>query len=200
LSRIPAILLSRLCVLVDSETLAHSYRVARLGVSLGRELGLDDEALRNIYIGGVLHDIGKGTIPGEILCKPGSLLPEERARVEEHSAAGVRLLLETAPSIAAAVVDIVRHHHERLDGSGYPDRLEGTQISKATRVIAVADVYDALVSHRPYRRALSHAEAVAELDRAVKSGKLDARVVAALKRGAGAGRRFHRAVDVVPVI
>jgi len=197
---IPAILLSRLCVLVDRETLAHSCRVARLGVGLGRELGLDDETLRIIYVGGVLHDIGKGTVPKEILCKAGSLLPEERARVEEHAAAGVRLLLEAAPSVSAEVVDIVHHHHERLDGSGYPDRLKGAQIPTATRVIAVADVYDALVSHRPYRKALSRADALAELDRSVRSGKLDPQVVAALKRCLRAGRRFYQAADAVPVI
>lgn len=192
----------RLRGLVDAETLAHCGRVACLGAALGEALGLTREMTRTLYIGGLLHDIGKGAIPAEVLGKPGRLLPEERRLVEAHPAAGESILLQVVPEITPDVVDVVRHHHERLDGSGYPDGLRGPDVSQAARIIAVADVYDALVSDRPYRRALSREEALEVLAEEVRCGRLDADVVAALRqvsaverlpRAAGArGDRYGR--------
>jgi len=188
-------LVRRLHGLVDDETLAHSGRVAYLAAALGEALGLSREMTRTLYLGGLLHDIGKGVVPAEVLHKPGRLLPEERRLVEAHAAAGESMVLQLAPEMAPDIVDVVRHHHERLDGSGYPDRLCAGDISPAVRIIAVADVYDALINDRPYRRALSPEEALGVLDEEVRCGRLDADVVAALRRVTADEDGLSRAAD-----
>ncbi len=175
-------LVRRLHGLVDDETLAHSGRVAYLAAALGEALGLSREMTRTLYLGGLLHDIGR-------------LLPEERRLVEAHAAAGESMVLQLAPEMAPDIVDVVRHHHERLDGSGYPDRLCAGDISPAVRIIAVADVYDALINDRPYRRALSPEEALGVLDEEVRCGRLDADVVAALRRVTADEDGLSRAAD-----
>lgn len=164
--------------LLDEETLAHSYRVARLSLRMGLALGLDrDEATRTLYVGSLLHDVGKGVIPQEILEKPGRLLAEERKLVEMHARAGVKILLAMTPSLPPPIVDIVLHHHERLDGSGYPDHLVGEAVSQVVRVVAVADVYDALTTDRPYRKALSRHEALTVLREEAERGRLNCRLI-----------------------
>jgi putative nucleotidyltransferase with HDIG domain len=135
----------------DSYTGGHSDRVAQLSVRIAEHMGLRPSALRAVAQGGLLHDIGKIGVPDQILNKPGALTPEERAEIEKHSSVGWEIVRQ-APSLRGALA-VVRHHHERFDGAGYPDRLAGEAIPKEARIAAVADVWDALTSDRAYRRA-----------------------------------------------
>jgi HD-GYP domain-containing protein (c-di-GMP phosphodiesterase class II) len=135
----------------DSYTRGHSTRVAELSVRIGEHMGLRPDVLRALAQGGLLHDIGKIGVPDQILNKPGLLTPEERAEIEKHSAVGWGIV-QQAPSLRGALA-VVRHHHERMDGAGYPDRLTGGEIPLEARIAAVADVWDALTSDRAYRPA-----------------------------------------------
>jgi len=157
-------------------TAGHSERVTALAIRIAAAEGLGEEVLDRIHRGGLLHDIGKIGIPAAILDKEGPLTPEERAIVQRHPETGGIIL---APiSAYADVLDIVRHHHEHYDGGGYPDGLAGDNIPYLARLLAVADVYDALTSDRPYRHALSHEDAVAYIT--VESGtQFDPRLVKA---------------------
>ncbi|MFZ5817864.1 MAG: HD-GYP domain-containing protein [Bacillota bacterium] len=143
----------------DPYTAGHSYRVALYALQLGQGMGLPPEKLRALAQGAIAHDIGKINLPGAILNKPGRLTPEERAVIEQHPSSGhtmAKLL-----GFMQDELDIIRHHHERYDGTGYPDRLAGEQIPLLARILAVADVYDALTSNRSYRQAWSHEQAMA---------------------------------------
>ena len=140
-------------------TAGHSDRVTRLSMAIGRRMGLGPEDIDRLHRGGLLHDIGKIGISPAILDKPGPLTSAEMALVRQHPVVGARIL-EPIDAFAD-VIGIVRHHHERFNGQGYPGGLAGKQIPKLARVAAVADVYDALVSERPYR-------ARWEVDRAVR--------------------------------
>jgi putative nucleotidyltransferase with HDIG domain len=143
---------------VSPWTAGHSERVTRVGLVLGQRLGLAPELLDQLHRGGLLHDVGKIGVPSAILDKPGKLSDEEFATIRAHPVIGARIL---EPIQAYEdVIPIVRHHHERFDGSGYPDRLAGTAIPYLARVLTVADVYDALVSRRPYREGWTHQAAV----------------------------------------
>jgi putative nucleotidyltransferase with HDIG domain len=157
-------------------TAGHSLRVTHLAIAIGRELRLGATQLDQLHRGGMVHDIGKLGVPTEILDKPGRLTAEERRIVEQHPVIGVDLLAPFAEF--ADVLPIVRSHHERPDGGGYPDRLVGDEIPLLARVLAVADVYDALTSDRPYRAGMNHEDA---LDLMVAGGGiwLDATVLAA---------------------
>lgn len=162
----------------DPYTLGHSVRVGRLAAMLGQQLGLPEKVTDEIEIGGYLHDIGKIGVRDTVLLKPGPLTTEERVGIDTHPMVACRILepLELSPEIR----DFVRSHHERLDGSGYPDGLRGQELSLVARIAAVADVYDAMTSERPYKAALAPATALADLKS--QAGKLlDARVVAALE-------------------
>ncbi len=139
-------------------TAGHSERVTHLAIAIGRRLDLDDVALGQLYRGGLLHDIGKVAVPPEVLDKPGRLTPEERAIVERHPAVGFDIL-SPIPGFED-VLPIVRSHHERPDGTGYPDRLAGDAVPWLARILAVADVYDALTSDRPYRAGMPREKAV----------------------------------------
>jgi HD-GYP domain-containing protein (c-di-GMP phosphodiesterase class II) len=147
----------------DAYTHGHSARVAELSVSVGLRLGLRPAALRALAEGAYLHDVGKVGIPDHVLNKPGALTDEERAWIQEHPIVG-HDIVGRAPSLRDALT-VIRQHHERYDGSGYPDGLAGDEISLAARIVAVADVWDALTSDRAYRpawppdRALRHLEA-----------------------------------------
>lgn len=141
----------------DPYTAGHSERVAAYTVTLARAVGLPDAELETIRRAGLLHDIGKVGVRDEILLKPGRLEPEERALMEAHTVIGHRML-DGLPFLVEAL-PAVRSHHERWDGAGYPDGLEGTAIHPHARLMAVADAYDAMTSARPYRAALSHEEA-----------------------------------------
>jgi HD-GYP domain-containing protein (c-di-GMP phosphodiesterase class II) len=135
----------------DSYTQGHSTRVAELSVRIGEHLGLRPDVLRSLAQGGLLHDIGKIGVPDLILNKPGVLTGEERVEIEKHPAVGWDIVRQ-APSLRRALT-VVRHHHERVDGTGYPDRLAGREIPLEARIAAVADVWDALTSDRAYRPA-----------------------------------------------
>jgi putative two-component system response regulator len=159
----------------DPYTHGHCERLGRYAVTLGRTLGLGDAALKALLLGGFLHDLGKIAVPDRILLKPGALTPEERDQMQGHAAAGETLVrdLKTLDSVRP----IIRHHHERWDGTGYPDGLRGEAIPLEGRIMAVVDVYDALVTERPYKHALSPEEAVPILLRETEGGAWDPRVV-----------------------
>jgi putative nucleotidyltransferase with HDIG domain len=145
----------------DGYTCRHSHRVMANARTLGGVMGLDAAGLAELEVAALLHDIGKLLVPDSILNKPGRLTSEEHARMSEHPALGAQILARV-PGLEV-VATIVRYHHERWDGGGYPDGLVGTCIPLASRIIAVCDSYNAMTSDRPYRRALSHDAALAEL-------------------------------------
>ena len=161
----------------DHGTHEHVERVCSLAESVATRVGLKGDDLQAVKTGAALHDIGKIAIPDQVLLKPGKLTDEEFRLIKEHPVAGELILqpLDFGPSVSS----VVRHHHERLDGSGYPDGLVGEQISMAARVLAVIDVYDALISHRFYRKAWTPEHALAHLREQVGTS-FDARVVEAL--------------------
>lgn len=161
----------------DHGTLQHVQRVHRLARSVAEHLGITGNDLEAVKIGAVLHDIGKLAVPDHILRKPGRLTEEEFQVVKQHAAAGAEILRPI--DFGVQVCNLIRHHHEKLDGSGYPDGLAGDEISLGARVLAVIDVYDALVSDRPYRRAWSNEMALRYL-RAEAGKSFDPRVVEAL--------------------
>ena len=157
----------------DEYTRGHSDRVAALARRLALEAGLTVRQADVIAQSGLLHDLGKIGVPEHILRKPGPLSEEEWAVMRRHPVTGSQIVAPLESFAEGAL--IVRHHHEREDGSGYPDGLSGETIPLGARVVAVADVYDALTSERPYRRALTHAEALERL--AAEAGRtLDARL------------------------
>jgi putative nucleotidyltransferase with HDIG domain len=162
--------LSALARTIDANspwTAGHSERVTLLSLAIGKELRLSARQLDAIHRGGLLHDIGKISVPAAVLDKPAALTPEEMAVIQTHPAVGARIL---APlTVFRDILPIVRHHHERFDGSGYPDGLSGEAIPLLARVVAVADVYDALVSDRPYRSGWTRADAVALIYRTTSS-------------------------------
>jgi HD-GYP domain-containing protein (c-di-GMP phosphodiesterase class II) len=157
----------------DEYTRGHSDRVAALARRLALEAGLTVRQADVIAQSGLLHDLGKIGVPEHILRKPGPLSEEEWAVMRQHPVTGSQIMAPLESFAEGAL--IVRHHHEREDGSGYPDGLSGETIPLGARVVAVVDVYDALTSERPYRRALTHAEALERL--AAEAGRtLDARL------------------------
>lgn len=167
----------------DAYTRGHSSRVSRYALKTAVLLGFTDEALEHIRLGGELHDIGKIGTREFILNKPGPLTPEEFQHVKEHSALGEKIL---APFLSQSpvVLKIVRSHHERMDGSGFPDALRGGQIPLEARVVAVVDAFDAMTTNRAYRAQLSVSQAVAELQRCA-GFHFDAQVVEAFLRAHG---------------
>jgi putative nucleotidyltransferase with HDIG domain len=162
----------------DSSTEEHTRRVAALAVELGEALGLSGARLRDLAIGGLLHDVGKLSTPDSILQKPGPLDDDEFAVIKQHPQLGRELLIELG-GFDDRVTHLVLDHHERLDGSGYPRGLSGADLDLETRILAVCDVYDALVSPRVYRAAWSNARALALLQEASGTA-FDPRCVAAL--------------------
>jgi HD-GYP domain-containing protein (c-di-GMP phosphodiesterase class II) len=165
----------------DPSTEEHTRRVARLGVEVGEELGLAPERLRELAIGGLLHDMGKLAVPDAILKKPAALTDEEFAEIRRHPAAGHDLLVELG-GFSPQVLRLVRDHHERLDGSGYPGGITADAMDLETRILAVCDVYDALVSDRVYRRAWSSERALELLREEAARGLHDLDCVEALAR------------------
>jgi putative nucleotidyltransferase with HDIG domain len=162
----------------DPYTLGHSLRVGKLAAMLGQKLGLPEAVTDEIEIGGYLHDIGKIGVRDTILLKPGPLTTEERVGIDTHPMVACRIL--ESLDLSTEVWEFVRSHHERLDGSGYPDGRRGPEISLVARIAAVADMYDAMTSERPYKAALSPEAALSDLK--AKAGTLlDPEVVAALE-------------------
>lgn len=162
----------------DRYTAGHSAAVAIYSRDIANRLGLEEEQQQRCYVTGLVHDIGKIGLPAGLLEKPGALTLEERRQMQEHSAIGERILakVDTYPEVA----QIVRHHHERVDGTGYPDGLKGEEIPFLSRVIAVADAYNAMTSDRPYRDAMPSRVARLRLAQAVES-QFDTTVVAAFE-------------------
>ena len=147
----------------DSYTQGHSARVTALAEEVARRLGWSPEQLATLRIGGPLHDIGKLAVSDEALRKEGRLEPDELDQIRQHPTIGARILLRMAALRDA--IPYVLYHHERWDGSGYPSGKAGEEIPVEARVLAVADAFDAMTSDRPYRRALSREEALAEVER-----------------------------------
>jgi putative two-component system response regulator len=171
----------------DRYTSGHSRRVAQISVAIAREMGLSEAAIEKIRFAGQLHDIGKIGVREAVLNKPGRLTDEEFEHMGYHPEIGGRIL---APVIDdAEVLGIVRHHHERYDGSGYPDRLAQEAIPLGARILAVADAFDAMTSERPYRGALGLDFALEEIERCAGS-QFDPKVVAAFLsiKGSAAGK------------
>ena len=160
----------------DTYTQGHVERVSNMAVSLGKKLGMTGRELEALRFGGVLHDIGKIAVPGKILNKPGPLDPDEWDVMKSHAYEGCKICLPLMKNLGPAL-EVIRHHHEKLDGSGYPDGLKGDEISVAARVMGVVDIYDALITDRPYRKGMSKEKALGILRQEADEGKLDKKVV-----------------------
>jgi diguanylate cyclase (GGDEF)-like protein/putative nucleotidyltransferase with HDIG domain len=141
----------------------HSNEVARLSAEIARRMGLSDEDTLHARLGGLLHDIGKIAVPDTILTKPGPLTEREWAAMDRHPIVGDELI-RNFPELAGAC-GAVRHHHERYDGTGYPDRLAGDQIPIEARIVSAADAFSAMTSARPYQQPRTRQDAIAELIR-----------------------------------
>lgn len=136
----------------DEYTRGHSDRVSEYSVLIGKKLGLSEEDIKTLRIGGLFHDIGKIGVPDSILLKPGKLTDDEYSEIKNHPAIGAHIL--SSASIFSNLIPIVKHHHEKYDGNGYPSRLAGNEIPYLARITAVADTFDAMTSRRPYRDAI----------------------------------------------
>ncbi|GHU04607.1 cyclic di-GMP phosphodiesterase [Betaproteobacteria bacterium] len=147
---------------VDAYTYMHSVAVCALMIALGRQLKLDEEVIRKAGVAGLLHDLGKAMIPLEILNKPGKLTDAEFAVMKSHPEEGCRLLRKSH-GVDEIVFDVVRHHHEKTDGTGYPEGLKDSEISLYARMGAVCDVYDAITSNRPYKTGWDPAESLRKM-------------------------------------
>jgi len=145
----------------DPYTGIHQHRVADLAMAIGRRLDLKDVQLEGLYLGALIHDVGKVAVPSEVLSRPGRLSAEELALVRTHVQVGVDMIRDTP--FPWPLAQIIAQHHERLDGSGYPYGLSGGDLLLEARIVAVADVFESMASHRPYRPALGVEAAIAEL-------------------------------------
>jgi len=146
----------------DDYTYLHSVAVCALMIALAKQIGLDEAQIRSSGLAGLLHDLGKALMPAEVLNKPGKLTPEEFELIKTHPAEGHRLLLDDASS-DGIILDVVLHHHEKADGSGYPGQLADSAISVHAKMGAICDVYDAITSDRPYKKAWDPAEALRKM-------------------------------------
>jgi HD-GYP domain-containing protein (c-di-GMP phosphodiesterase class II) len=162
-------------------TAGHSRRVSDYARDLARRMGLSAAEATRIARAGTVHDVGKTCLPGAVLSKPGPLDPREQDLVRGHAAIGAAMVGQLGDT---ELTSFVRHHHERFDGSGYPDRLAGTAIPLGARILAVADTFDALTSNRPYRQSLTHGQAL-ELLEAEAGTQLDPEVVTCFGAGRG---------------
>ncbi|MBU0753124.1 MAG: HD-GYP domain-containing protein [Gammaproteobacteria bacterium] len=167
----------------DDYTYMHSVAVCALMVALARQLNLDEKETREAGMAGLLHDLGKALMPMEVLNKPGKLTDEEFTIIKSHPVEGHRLLVE-GKSASAIVLDVCLHHHEKVDGSGYPHRLADDKISLHAKMGAVCDVYDAITSNRPYKAGWDPAESIRKMTEWSK-GHFDARVFQAFVKSIG---------------
>jgi putative two-component system response regulator len=159
----------------DPYTEGHCDRLSKYSVALGEKLGLSEDLRVALRRGGLIHDIGKLSVPEHILLKPGPLTPEERKIMEQHTVIGERIC---APLRSFRhVLPIIRHHHEKQDGSGYPDGLKGAQVPLTARILQITDIYDALTTDRPYRKALPLEKAMAIMREEVKRGWWDGSIL-----------------------
>lgn len=155
----------------DPYTVGHCDRLSIYAEAMGKRIGLTQEFQNALRRGGIVHDLGKVAVPENILRKPGKLTPEERKIMEEHPVVGEKIC---APLKAFRhVLPIIRHHHEKLDGSGYPDGLKGDAIPLTARILSTVDIYDALTTDRPYRKAFTREQALATIYEEVERGWWD---------------------------
>lgn len=147
----------------DNYTCGHSERVAEMSLAIAKEMRLSDEEQYLIHIGAHLHDVGKIGIPDAVISKPGRLTNEEFSMIKDHPVIGYQIVSKV--KILQSVSLIIRHHHERIDGDGYPDRLAGAEIPLGARIVAVADAFDAMTTTRTYKTSMSVREALQELTR-----------------------------------
>jgi diguanylate cyclase (GGDEF)-like protein len=183
---------------IDARELAtrdHSENVAAYAVAIGQAMGLERERIMGLRRAALLHDIGKITVAAKILSKPGKLDPLEWAQIQRHPTVGATMLAHAG---LANESHWIRHHHERIDGNGYPNQLVGTQIPLEARIIFVADSFEAMTSDRPYRAGMDVAEALAELKRC-RSTQFDPRIVDALAELIDAGELAVLALRAEPV-
>jgi len=159
----------------DPYTEGHCDRLSKYSVALGEKLGLSEDLRIALRRGGLIHDIGKLAVPEHILLKPGPLTPEERKIMEQHTVVGERIC--TPLRSFRHVLPIIRHHHEKQDGSGYPDGLKGAQVPLTARILQITDIYDALTTDRPYRKALPLEKALAIMQEEVKRGWWDGSIL-----------------------
>lgn len=162
----------------DASTVGHCQRLASYATTVGRELGLCEDDLSALTKGGFLHDVGKVGIPDSILLKPARLTPEEERIMQQHTVIGDRLCGELRS--LRRVRPIVRYHHERLDGTGYPEGLKGDEVPLLAQIMAVVDVFDALTTPRPYKAAMPLEEAYEELEHEAVRGWRNADIVDAV--------------------
>ena len=163
----------------DQETRGHSERVSSLAAALAKEMGMSEEEVDRIRVAGLFHDIGKIGVPDAVLLKNGPLTDEEFMEIKKHPTEGERILSTYTPF--KEMLPIVRGHHERYDGKGYPDRISGEDICLGARIIAVADSFDAMISNRTYRRGLGFERAMEELAKG-KNAQFDGKIVDAMQR------------------
>ncbi|MEG6586516.1 HD-GYP domain-containing protein [Dendrosporobacter sp. 1207_IL3150] len=154
--------MSSIAEIRDMYTAGHQKRVSELAVGIAIEMGLDNESVTAIQVAGMLHDIGKIAVPAEILTKPGKLSVHEFGIVRNHSNIGYEILKTI--DFPWPVADIVHQHHERIDGSGYPNGLKSSEMLLEAKIVAVADVVEAMSSHRPYRPSLGVVQAITEIN------------------------------------
>jgi putative two-component system response regulator len=159
----------------DHQTAGHCERLAFISVAMGMAMGLGRAKLLALYRGGFLHDVGKVGIPDSILFKPGALSADEWVTMRSHTTRGEDICRHLAS--LSPVIPIIRHHHERWDGSGYPDGLRGEQIPQLARIVQVADIYDALISPRPYKPAFVPSDALRTLREEADRGWRDPEIV-----------------------
>ncbi len=167
----------------DDYTFMHSVAVCGLMIALARQLGLDQTQIRDAGMAGLIHDLGKAMVPLEILNKPGKLTDEEFTQIKEHPRHGYDMLVEGA-GVGEVSLDVALHHHEKVDGSGYPDKLNSDTISLFAKMGAVCDVYDAITSDRPYKTGWDPAVAIRKMNEWSK-GHFDARVFQAFVKSVG---------------
>jgi putative nucleotidyltransferase with HDIG domain len=163
----------------DSETGGHSERVTLIALSIAHQMKLEDKIIQQIHWGALLHDVGKIGVPDQILRKQGPLTDEEWKIMRTHPLLGFEMLKDIP--FLHPVLDVVLHHHERFDGSGYPSGLAGENIPLSARIFSVADTFDAMTNDRPYRKAFSREEAVLEINRCIMN-QFDPEVVAAFNK------------------
>jgi putative two-component system response regulator len=160
----------------DIYTQGHTERVANLSMALGKRLGVSEPDMTALAYGGILHDIGKIGVPNEILNKPGQLSKDEWETMQQHSAMGYNIGLPLEKNLGLAL-QVIRSHHEKMDGSGYPDGLKGEAIPLVARIVGVVDIFDALTTDRPYRKAMGQKKAFEILLEEAENGKLDKKIV-----------------------
>ena len=170
---------SKMMDLRDPYTSGHERRVGEVSVAIAAEMGLDETVQRGLRVAGSLHDVGKITVPAEILSKPGKLSVLEYGMIKEHAGQGYEILKDI--DFPWPVAEVARQHHECIDGSGYPRGLKGDEIILEARILAVADVVEAMSSHRPYRAGAGIDKALAEVEQG-RGTLYDANVVDACLR------------------